>query len=130
MIEQRETVAGIVRQAISETCGCNMDVIRPDALLFDLTDDNSLELLDLEFRLGKALRTPIELGKPLTADFATEPGGELSAAYLQTLRLRYPFLPFDRLPPNPKPSDLPRLLTVDAITALVELQVSEPRMST
>lgn len=130
MNEQHDTVAGIVRQAISETCRCNIDEVRPEVLLFDLTDDDSLELLELEFLLGKALRTPIELEKRLTADFATEPGGELSAAYLQSLRHRYPFLPFDRLPPDPKPSDLHRLLTVDAITALVELQVSELRMST
>lgn len=126
MNEQRETVPEIVRRAIAETCGCEIDAVRPDALLFDLTGDDSLELLELEFRLGKGFRAPIEIGTRLTVNAATEPGGELTAAYLQSLRHRYPFLPFDRLPSRPKPSDLHRLLTVGAITHLVAQQVGAP----
>lgn len=125
MNAHRDTVPEIVRRAIAETCGCEIDAVRPDALFFDLTGDASLELLDLEFRLGKALRTPIQLGKRLTANLATDRSGALSPSYLHSLRERHPFLPFDRLPPHPKPSDLPRLLTVDAITHLVASQVAD-----
>ncbi|MCC6359783.1 MAG: hypothetical protein IT450_13645 [Phycisphaerales bacterium] len=122
----RDTVPEIVRRAIAETCGCEIDAVRPEALFFDLLPgDDSLELIDLEFRLGKALRTPIQLGKQLTANLATDRSGALSPSYLHSLRERHPFLPYDRLPPHPKPSDLPWLLTVDAIMHLVAAQLGD-----
>lgn len=119
------SIADVVRRVIADTCGCDVLQIRPDALLFDLTGDDSLLLMDLEFRLGKSLRVPIRLGAPLTIDLATGRGGLLSPHYLRTLRERYPFLAFDRLPADARPSDLPQLLTVDAIIGLVTMQLCE-----
>ncbi len=131
MNRQRETVPEIVQRLISETCGCEIEAVRREALFFDLLPgDESLELLDLEFRLSKAFRTPIELGKCLMVDFATNPNGVLSELYLRSLHERHPFLPFDRLPPHPKPSDLPRLLTVDAITQLVAAHLDKASTET
>lgn len=120
------TIADVVREQICDVLCVEPDAATPDARWFDDLDGESIDLLDLGFRLGKLYGKTIEIGRQLSGEIDTDERGIVSGAYREKLRTQFPFLPLNRLPAAATAEDLKQLLTVDVITRFVEMQVSQP----
>ncbi|MFN0135273.1 MAG: phosphopantetheine-binding protein [Phycisphaerae bacterium] len=95
----------------------------PHARFFQDLDGESIDLLDMGFQLQKLYGVPVEIGKQFTESVKTDEAGVVTPESLEALRATYPFLSIDRLPPSPTTETMKELLTVDAITRLVERQL-------
>ncbi|GMU81461.1 MAG: hypothetical protein AMXMBFR47_13320 [Planctomycetota bacterium] len=120
------TIAEVVRDQICDVLCVEPDAATPDARWFEDLDGESIDLLDLGFRLGKIYGRPIEIGRQLSGEINTDTRGVVSIAFLEKLAADFPFLPLGRLPAEPNAEDLKQLLTVDVITRFVEMQVNQP----
>ncbi|MCC6359784.1 MAG: hypothetical protein IT450_13650 [Phycisphaerales bacterium] len=120
------TIANVVREQICDVLCVDSDAATPDARWFEDLDGESIDLLDLGFRLGKLYSKPIEVGRQLSGEIDTDARGIVSEAFREKLRSQFPFLPLNRLPAAATAEDLKQLLTVDVITRFVEMQVNQP----
>jgi acyl carrier protein len=93
-----------------------------DSPFFADLGGESIDLLDLQFQIAKQLGVQVEFEKLLGGDaIKTDEHKIVTPESLKWLAQTYPFLPFHRLAPNPTPEGLKALLTVEAITRVVEL---------
>lgn len=120
------TIAEVVREQIRDVLCVEPDAATPDARWFEDLDGESIDLLELAFRLQKLYGKPIEIGRQLSGEIDTDTRGIVSDAFREKLRAQFPFLPLDRLPAAATAEDLKQLLTVDVITRFVEMQVNQP----
>lgn len=113
----QETVVGIVADALDRKAG----EVRPDSSLVDDLGAESIDFLDIVFRLEGAfdLKIPEEEIWRGSADLASA-GPEEMAAGLARLRERMPGFRWDRFPANPGKRDLARLITVTTIVDYLE----------
>lgn len=120
------TIAEVVREQICDVLCVEPDAATPDARWFEDLDGESIDLLDLGFRLGKLYGKTIEIGRQLSGEIDTDSRGVVSEAFREKLHTQFSFLPLERLPTEATAEDLKQLLTVDVITRFVELQVGQP----
>jgi acyl carrier protein len=112
----------IVVKAIVDVLAVEEQEVMPDARFFADLGGESIDLLDLSFHLEKRLGSKVDFSRLLTGGaLGADVRGPVSAQALQALAANYPFLPTDRLPPNPTQEDLKDLLTVDVLTHFAAL---------
>lgn len=114
-----------VAEAIADALGCDTDEMRPDASLMDEYDAESIDFLDIVFRLERTFNVKIPRGKIVEdargdlpeSDF--EQKGYLTDLGLQTLRAHMTEVPDDRFTDPMKAADIPRLFTVETFCRVV-----------
>lgn len=114
-----------VAEAIADALGCETDEMRPDASLMDEYDAESIDFLDIVFRLERAFKVKIPRGKIVEdargdlpeSDF--EQKGYLTDLGLQTLRANMTEVPEERFTDPMKVADIPRLFTVETFCKVV-----------
>jgi acyl carrier protein len=123
--EERAAVFPKVAEIMAGALGCDAEKIKPDASLIDDLGAESIDFLDIVFRLERAFKVKIPRGK-----IVEEARGDLSIAQFEQdgvvteaglARLRH-FLnevPADRFKAPLKSADIPRLFTVATFCALV-----------
>ena len=107
-----------VRRLVAEGLELELDEVPASALFFDLADE-SLDLLDLSFRIDKHFGVRVRFND-LTADaIELDDQGRLTSASLALLKTRFPFLKLDGFETRPlqRRTDL---LTVEAIAGFVQ----------
>jgi len=107
-----------VRRLVAEGLELELDEVPASALFFDLADE-SLDLLDLSFRIDKHFGVRVRFND-LTADaIELDDQGRLTPASLALLKTRFPFLKLDGFETRPlqRRTDL---LTVEAIAGFVQ----------
>jgi acyl carrier protein len=131
MSEQAITQAEIdavfpkVAQIVSDALGCDLDEVAPKASLIGDLDAESIDFLDLVFRLEKGFGVKIPRGKivedargPLPeAEF--EAKGVVTEAGLTRLREFLNEVPAERFKTPLKASDVPRLFTTETFCKVV-----------
>src|SRR5881397_2493638 len=123
-----EEIAAIfpkVAATMADALGCEVEEVKPQASLIDDLGAESIDFLDIVFRLERAFKVKIPRGK-----IVEEARGDLSIAQFEQdgvvteaglARLRH-FLnevPADRFKAPLKSADIPRLFTVATFCALV-----------
>ena len=124
-----------LRECIAQTIGIEADRVTPDASLIDDLGADSLDLLDLVFRLEQAFHIRISRGdierkakETLPAeDF--ERDGLLTEQAKSALRLELPEIPPERFAGLTRPSEIPRLFTARTFSRLVKKQMEAARVA-
>jgi len=123
--EQIEAVYPTVAKTIADALGCDVDQVKLDVSLIDGLDAESIDFLDLVFRLERAFKLKIPRGKIIEdargdlpeAEF--EQKGVVTAAGMQRLRSFLSEVPPDRFVTPMKVADIPRLFTAETFCKLV-----------
>jgi acyl carrier protein len=114
-------VAAIIADALGREAG----EVKPDASLIADLGAESIDFLDIVFRLERSFKIKIPRGKlvedargPLTeAEF--EKGGQVSAAGFERLKSFLSEVPADRLKSPLNVADIPRLFTTETFCKIV-----------
>ncbi len=115
-----------VTEAIVETLLVEPKEVVPSARLFDDLGAESIDVLDLSFRLEKRLGIKVQLDKALSpAELKTDQMGQLTPESLAAVRARFPTLAVDGNQPVVGVGGLKELLTVEAITEYLRARLRE-----
>lgn len=106
-------------EIVAEILELESEEVTPSARFFDDLGGESIEVLELEFKVQQELGRQIDLTKALTAFIETSEAGEVTPASLDMLHRTYPFLAVETLPRPVTPEGLKSLLTVEAIAEFV-----------
>lgn len=118
-----------LRPLLVEVLGVSPDAVRPASVLVRDLGAESIDLLDLSFRIEEQFKVRIEPNeveqeaKRRLGDVAYEQDGVLTAAALDELRRALPELDAARLVPGLRKADLPSLLTVSFFVHLIARKV-------
>ncbi len=120
-----------VREAIAEVLGCDLDKVGPNASLMKDLNAESLDFLDLLFRLEAAFGVKIPRGgiQRATQGSLTEAefqqNGILTEAALERLRILMPEVDPARLQAGLTAREIPTLFTPETFTRLVAWRIGE-----
>lgn len=115
----------VVSEAIAEALGCEAEELRPDASLMDDFDAESIDFLDIVFRLERTFKIKIPRGKIVEdargglPEDEFEEKGYLTDLGLETLRAHMTEVPEERVAKPMKVADVPRLFTVETFCKVV-----------
>ena len=114
-----------VAETMADALGCDVEDVKLDVSLIEGLDAESIDFLDMVFRLERAFKIKIPRGKivenargALTeAEFET--GGIVTDAGMAQLRSYLSEIPADRFKTPMKAKDIPRLFTPETFCKLV-----------
>jgi acyl carrier protein len=123
----KEEIFEKIQNALVEALGVDEDEVTPEATLVGDLGAESIDFLDIVFRLEKAFDIKIPRGELFPEDILTNAeyvqDGRLTEAGLAQLRSRMPFANLDRFAQNPVVQDFGNLLTVADMCRFVESKV-------
>lgn len=114
-----------VADTIADALGCDLDQVKPESSLIGDLGAESIDFLDIVFRLERAFKVKIPRGKLVEdargdlpeADF--EKGGLVTDAGVQRLKTFLSEVPAAKFPSPLKVADIPRLFTVETFCKMV-----------
>ena len=123
--QEIEAVFPKVAQVIADALGCDLADVKPDVSLIQDLGAESIDFLDLVFRLERAFKVKIPRGKIIEdargdlpeAEF--EQKGVVTEAGLVRLKKFLSEVPADRIATPLKVTDIPRLFTAETFAKLV-----------
>ena len=114
-----------VAEIIAAALPCDVELVKPDASLIDDLGAQSIDFLDIVFRLERTFKVKIPRGKILEeargnlAQAEFEQAGVVSAAGLERLKDFMSEVPPQRFPSPLKVADIPRLFTAETFCKIV-----------
>ena len=120
-----DAVYPTVAKTIADALGSEVDEVKPDASLINDLGAESIDFLDIVFRLERAFKVKIPRGKIIEdargdlPEASFEHKGIVTDAGLLTLRNFLSEVPADRIKSPLKVSDVPRLFTPQTFAKLV-----------
>jgi len=126
----KEEVFTGVRDALVEALAVDEDEVTMDATLVDDLGAESIDLLDIVFRLEKIFSIKIDRSELIPEDLLTDTryvvDGKLTAAGLEELKKRMPGKDLGDFEKNPMVQNISTILTVQDMCTLVENKISLP----
>ncbi len=120
----RDEIQTKVQDVLAEVLGIDEDEVTPRATLTGDLGAESIDFLDIVFRLEQAFDIKIEQGElfpeNLQQDAAYVQDGVLTEPGLAALRERLPHAEVDAIEADPRLSRVGEIFTVDAIITFVE----------
>ena len=123
--EEIQAIYPKVAATIADALACDEDQVKPDASLINDLGAESIDFLDIVFRLERAFKVKIPRGKiveeargPLTEE-QFQSGGVVTEAGLARLREFLSEVPADRIKAPLKSAEIPRLFTVETFAKMV-----------
>ena len=119
------TVFPTVAETMADALGCDLEDIKLDVSLIEGLDAESIDFLDMVFRLERAFKIKIPRGKIVEnargalSEAEFEANGIVSEAGLAQLRAYLSEIPADRFKTPMKVKDIPRLFTPETFCKLV-----------
>ena len=122
-----------VAETMADALGCDIEDFKPNVSLIEGLDAESIDFLDMVFRLERAFKIKIPRGKIIDnargslteAEF--EQKGVLTATGLSQLRTYLSEIPAERFADPMKVKDIPRLFTPETFCKLVVQAQHEAR---
>ena len=114
-----------VAETMADALGCDVDDIQPDVSLIEGLDAESIDFLDMVFRLERAFKVKIPRGKIVEnargdlPEDEFEQNGSVTEQGLAQLREYLSEVPADRFKTPMKVADIPRLFTPTTFCKLV-----------
>jgi acyl carrier protein len=116
-----------IRTALVDALGVDEEDVTPEATLVGDLGAESIDFLDIVFRLEKAFNIKITRGELFPEDILTDSkyvqGGKVTETGLAELRKRMPFANLDDFSKNPVVQDFGNLLKVADMCRFVEGKV-------
>lgn len=123
----KEEIFSKVQTALVDALGVDEDEVTPEATLIGDLGAESIDFLDIVFRLEKAFDIKIPRGELFPEDILTNSqfvqNGKLTAEGLSQLKARMPFADFTAFEKNPVVQDFGGMLTVNDMVRFVESKV-------
>ena len=123
----KEEIYDKVRTALVDALGVDDEDVTPDATLVGDLGAESIDFLDIVFRLEKSFGIKIPRGEFVPEDVLTNSeyvkDGMVTDGGLAELRKRMPFADLEGFAKNPAVQDFPKLLTVADMCRFVETKV-------
>jgi acyl carrier protein len=124
MAMSREELFTRVQEVLVEALGVDDDEVTEEATLQGDLDAESIDFLDIVFRLEKAFSIKIPRGELFPDDILSNPdyveNGRLTPAGLATLKECMPHADFEQFENDPDVAKMPDLFTVRTIVNYVE----------
>lgn len=124
----KEEIFSKVQEALVDALGVEDDEVTPEATLQDDLGAESIDFLDIVFRLEKSFDIKIERGELFPEDVLTNTDyvqdGKLNEAGLAELKERMPFADLSKFEADPMVQNLGKHLTVDDMCRFVEYKLS------
>ncbi len=123
-----EEIFSKVQTALVDALGVDEDEVTPEATLVGDLGAESIDFLDIVFRLEKAFDIKIPRGELFPEDILTNAeyvkNGKVTAEGLEQLKKRMPFADLSRFGANPVVQEFGNLLTVQDMCRYVETKVA------
>ena len=122
-----------VAENMADALGCDVDKVKLEASLIDDLGAESIDFLDIVFRLERAFKVKIPRGKILEeargnlSEAEFDKGGVVSDAGVERLKAFLSEVPAERFKSPLAVADIPRLFTVETFCKMV---VRQQRAST
>ncbi|MBX9787636.1 MAG: acyl carrier protein [Pirellulales bacterium] len=117
-----------IRTALVEALGVDEDEVTPEATLTGDLGAESIDFLDIVFRLEKAFDIKIPRGELFPESIMTDPqyvkDGKFTQAGVDELRKRMPFADIEEFAKNPVAREFGNLFTVDMVAKYIESKVN------
>lgn len=117
-----------VREALTEALGVEADEVTPEAKLQSDLGAESIDFLDIIFRLEKSFNIKIPRGELFPDTLFNDPNyvadGKLTPAGLAELKKRMPFANLDELAESPKLETFANAMTVAVICGYIKAKLS------
>ncbi len=117
-----------VQEALVDALGVDEDEVTPEATLQGDLDAESIDFLDIVFRLEKSFDIKIERGELFPEDILNDTAyvqdGKVNADGIVQLKQRMPFADLSRFEANPQVQNLGKQLTVADMCAFVEYKLA------
>ena len=128
MATTKDEVFSKVRLALVDALGVDEDEVTPGARLVGDLGAESIDFLDIVFRLEKAFDIKIPRGELFPEDILTNAqyvqNGKLTSEGLEQLKARMPFADLSTFAKNPAVQEFGNLLTVQDMCRYVETKVA------
>lgn len=129
-VPPRDEVFEKVRQALVEALSVEEDEVTEEATLFEDLGAESIDFLDIIFRLEKAFNIKIKQEELAPQDVLTNPdyvaGGKLNARGLALLKQRIGHAAWDKFEQDPNVERIQSIFTVGTIVSFVEQKLANP----
>ncbi|HVX62996.1 MAG TPA: acyl carrier protein [Pirellulales bacterium] len=116
-----------IKNALVEALGVDEDEVTPEATLVGDLGAESIDFLDIVFRLEKAFDIKVPRGELFPEDILTNAeyvqDGKVTAEGIKQLRARMPFADLEAFSANPNVKDFGNMLTVQDMCRYVESKV-------
>jgi acyl carrier protein len=123
----RDEIFEKVRTALVDALGVDEDEVTPGATMVGDLGAESIDFLDIVFRLEKAFGIKIPRGELFPEDVLSSAefvsNGKVNAAGLAALKARMPFYDLTRFEQNPSVQNFPNMLTVEDMVRYVQSKV-------
>ena len=123
----KDEVFSKVQTALVDALGVDEDEVTPEATLVGDLGAESIDFLDIVFRLEKAFDIKIPRGELFPEDILTNAqyvqNGKVTAEGLAQLKQRMPFADLTKFEANPAVQDFGNMLTVSDMCRYVETKV-------
>jgi acyl carrier protein len=114
-----------VAEIIADALGCDEDEVQPDSSLINDLDAESIDFLDIVFRLEKEFGVKIPRGKAIEeargelSEAEFEQGGVVTDAGFEKLQAYLTEVPADRFSSPLKSAEIPKLFTAETFCKMV-----------
>ncbi|QGJ70073.1 Carrier domain-containing protein [Planctomycetales bacterium 10988] len=124
----KEEIFEKVRTALEDALGVDEEDVTPEASLIGDLEAESIDFLDIIFRLEKAFDIKIPRGELFPDNLLNDPNyvvdGKFTDEGLQQVRERMPFADLEEFSKNPEVQNFANLFTVQMICRYVESKLA------
>ena len=125
----RDEIMEKVKDILIEALGVDDDEVTPDAIIRDDLGAESIDFLDIQFRLEKEFGIKIPRGEMMPENMASDEtyvkDGKMTEAGVDELKTRMPHADFKDFSAGDDLDSMSKLFTVDAVTNYVERKLAE-----
>ncbi len=124
MAMTRDEIYKKVQGVLVDALGVDEEEVTPNAVVKDDLGAESIDFLDIIFRLEKAFGIKIPRGEMMPENLSSDPNfvrdNKVTPAGIAELKTRMPHSDFTQLEQDPQVENMSKLFTVDAIVNYVE----------
>jgi len=130
MAMSRDEIYTKVQEVLVDALGVDEDEVTPEAVVRDDLGAESIDFLDIMFRLEKAFGIKIPKGEMMPENIASDPeivaNGVVTPKGIAMLKEKMPHSNFDEFAKDPKLDNMSKLFTVNAIVNYVQQKLEQP----
>jgi acyl carrier protein len=128
MAMSRDEIYQKVQGVLVDALGVDEEEVTPNAVIRDDLGAESIDFLDIMFRLEKAFGIKIPRGEMIPENIASDPkivqNGKLTPEGIAELKKRMPHSNFAEFEKDPRVDNMSKLFTVDAIVNYIESKLN------
>ena len=127
----RDEIYSKVQAVLVDALGVDEEEVTPNAVIRDDLGAESIDFLDIMFRLEKAFGIKIPRGEMIPENLAQDPNivkdGVITPAGIAMLKSKMPHSDFSEFERDPKLDNMSKLFTVNAIVNYVQQKLEQPQ---